>query len=297
MRLALWRELASLALALAALAGCDSGGAQASPAPAPSPAVTPTAAAPVVSSPPNPNGMPPGLPQLTAPVWNYKVVARLPHKTDAFTEGLLVSPQGTFFESTGQYGESSLREVEIKTGRVLRRVDLDKKYFGEGLSEVDGKLYQMTWQNHVGFIYQASDFKKLGDFKLDREGWGLTVTRQHQLIMSDGSNHLSYRNPKDFSQIKQVDVLEGGRPVVYINELEMFGDDVLANVWTTDYLAVIDPESGKVKAWIDLSGLLSGPERARADVLNGIAYDAKHKKLYVTGKYWPTVFEIEIQKS
>jgi glutamine cyclotransferase len=273
-------------------AGCQTVNAVASPTAAPTP---PPAAAPRYS-PDNPTGLPPGLSQLSAPIWNYKVTGRFPHDPHAFTEGLLVAPGGkTFYESVGQYGESDVREVDIATGKVLRQHRLDKSVFGEGLAELAGKLYQLSWQNHLGFIYSPRTLKPSGTFRYKGEGWGLTAYGKSQFLMSDGTSKLAIRD-QNFRLLKQVEVLDGVHPVTYVNELEMDGADLLANVWTTDYLAVIDPHSGKVKAWVDMRGLLSEQVRSQADVMNGIAYDPQRHKLYVTGKYWPTVFEIEIQK-
>jgi glutamine cyclotransferase len=229
------------------------------------------------------------------PVYGYRVVNEFPHDSQAFTQGLIVRG-GAFLESTGRVGTSSLRKVEIESGRVLRKVDLPPPIFAEGLTEFNGKLYQLSWQNQLGFIYDAFSFQKIDTFRYYGEGWGITHDST-RLIMSDGSDYLRILNPSTLKVDRTLAVVDVGRPVENLNELEWVDGEVWANVYQTSRIARIDPGSGLVKGWIDLSGILR-PEIAtgKEDVLNGIAYDAATRKIYVTGKLWPRVFEIELVK-
>lgn len=240
-------------------------------------------------------GPPSGLDHLTAPVWNYRIKNRYPHDPQAFTQGLLVGPDGDFYEGTGLNGHSELRRVDIPTGKVKTSSKLDSKYFGEGLALLHDKLVQLTWQSKVALLYDFKNFKPAGTWKYDGEGWGLT-TRGDQFLMSNGSSTLTWRDPKDFHATGSIKVTDGGKAVGLLNELEWIDGDIWANVWQSDYIAVIGPEDGKVKAWVDLRGLLSPAQLSKTDVLNGIAWDPKGKRLFITGKLWPTVFEVEIVK-
>jgi len=222
--------------------------------------------------------------------YGYEVVASYPHDRAAFTQGLLVRGDA-FYESTGRNGTSSLREVDPKTGTVRRRVDVPREFFAEGLAELDGKLYQLTWQHHRGFVYDLQSFEKLGEFAYEGEGWGLT-TDGKSLVMSDGSNVIRFLDPKTFAVTRTISVVHEGEPVTNLNELEIVEGELYANIWMTDDIVRIDPATGKILGWIDLSGLL--PPDPHANVLNGIAYDSTHKRLFVTGKLWPTLFEIRI---
>lgn len=226
---------------------------------------------------------------------HYEVVNTYPHSPDAYTQGLLVF-NDNLLESTGREGRSSLRRVELKTGKVLQQVDIPRPYFAEGLALLNGKLYQLTWHHGVGFIYDASTFDKLGDFSYSGEGWGLTSDGQH-LILSDGTNRLRFFEPEGFKLSRSVSVLDGGRPVTDINELEYVNGEIYANIWHEERVARIEPSTGRVLGWIDLSGLrrLSGV-RDEEGVLNGIAHDGASGKLYVTGKLWPKLFEIRIKQ-
>lgn len=226
--------------------------------------------------------------------YTYRVVNRFPHDTSAFTQGLLVH-DGRFLESTGRPGLSSLREVEIATGRIIRRYDLPAPYFAEGLALHDGRLYQLTWQNYMGFVYDLSSFRQLDTFRYYGEGWGLT-TDGAQLIMSDGTSQLRYMKPADMTLDHTIDVhLPDGRKVDSINELEWIEGELWGNVYLTDQIVRINPSTGVVLGIVDLTGILPQTERlGNEDVLNGIAYDSATKKIYVTGKLWPAVYEIEI---
>jgi glutamine cyclotransferase len=229
-----------------------------------------------------------------APVSGYEVVAEYPHDPSAFTQGLVIS-NGELFEGTGLEGESTLRKVDLESGNVLQIRELDEEYFGEGIAILNDRIYQLTWQSGVALVYDADTFELLETFSYDGEGWGLTTDGQ-RLIMSDGTDTLVFRDPETFDVTGQVDVRDSGIPVANLNELEYVEGEIWANVWQTDRVARIDPASGQVVGWIDLSGLLSEEEREAydVDVLNGIAYDSKSERIFVTGKLWPKLFEIEL---
>jgi glutamine cyclotransferase len=214
----------------------------------------------------------------------------LPHDPTAFTQGL-VWHSGRLLESTGLSGRSSLREVEPKTGKVRRRVDLERRYFGEGLARVGDRLFQLTWQDGVAFVYDHFTFTETARFAYEGEGWGLCYDGS-DLVMSDGSSTLVFRDPATFEVRRSVTVRLRGQPLARVNELECVGGSVYANVWMTDEIVVIDAKDGTVTAVIDASGLLSPVERARADVLNGIAHDPKSGDFYITGKLWPKLFRV-----
>ncbi len=220
-----------------------------------------------------------------------QVLAVLPHDPSAFTQGLLFH-EGRLYESTGRYGSSSLREVERATGQVVRAVDLASNYFGEGLTLVGDRLIQPTWLEHVAFVYDRATFSPLGQFTYPTEGWGICYDGT-QLVMSDGSNTLTLRDPGTFAVTRQIGVTLNGLPQAQLNELECVGDHVFANVWLTDTILRIDPRTGIVTAVIDASGLLSPGERAGTDVLNGIAYDGSRRTFLITGKLWPKLFEVQ----
>ena len=223
----------------------------------------------------------------------YVIVDRFPHDPAAFTQGL-VYVDGIFYEGTGLYGRSTLRTVDPETGAVLRGASLPEQYFGEGITLFDGKLYQLTWKSQTGFILDPDTFELLDTFTYPSEGWGLTHDGT-SLIMSDGTNQLTFLDPETLTQTGRIEVFDGETPIVALNELEYINGQVYANIWQTDDIAVIDPETGLVLAWIDLSGLLSPEEKTQSvDVLNGIAYDAEADRLFVTGKLWPALFEIDL---
>jgi glutamine cyclotransferase len=226
---------------------------------------------------------------------NFEVVNVFPHDRGAYTQGL-VFQNGSLIESTGEVGRSSLRLVEAPTGNILRRVTVPTPYFAEGITELNGKIYQLTWQHQTGFIYDTTTFQKLGEFKYYGEGWGLTDA-DGMLILSDGSSQLRFLDPETFQVKKTLKVLDHGAPVPRLNELEYMNGEILANVWHQDRIARIDPQTGQVRSWIILNGLLSPGEVTDEEaVLNGIAYDEQSKRLFVTGKMWPKMFEIRIKE-
>jgi glutamine cyclotransferase len=227
-------------------------------------------------------------PTVPAPVYTYRVVGTYPHDPAAFTEGLVYT-DGIFYEGTGLYGHSSLRRVDPRTGQVLQSVDLADKYFGEGVAMVDDTLIQLTWHERTAFTYDRHSFVATGQLTYSTEGWGLTYDGR-RLIMSDGSNTLRFRDPLTFEETGRVEVFDGQTPVSLLNELEFIGGEVYANVWLTDRIARIDPQTGRLIAWIDLTGL----KPPQTDELNGIAYDAVQDRLFVTGKLWPYLYEIEL---
>jgi glutaminyl-peptide cyclotransferase len=220
----------------------------------------------------------------------YTIVHTYPHDREAFTQGLLYH-DGFLYEATGLEGKSSLRKVELTTGKVLQRVDLPSAYFGEGLALWKDKLIQLTWKSKIGFVYDRATFRQVRTFNYSREGWGITQDGK-RLIMSDGTSTLYFWDPETFKEIGHLDVVDKGKPVPQLNELEYVRGEIYANVWMTDRIARISPATGHVLGWIDLPGLLTPAERAETDVLNGIAYDAKQNRLFVTGKKWPKLFEI-----
>ena len=235
----------------------------------------------------------PDTPRAT-PVHGYRVVKTFPHDRGAFIQGL-VYLDGVFYESTGLYEQSTLRKVAIETGEVLQRIDLPDKFFGEGLVDWDGTLVQLTWTTGVAFVYDRASFRKLSEHAYTGEGWGLTKTGTH-LVMSDGTPTIRLLDPKTFAVSSRVQVHDENGPVAALNELEMVKGTLFANVWGTDRIAMIDLASGRVTGWLDLTGLLPVAERGRVDVTNGIAYDAAGDRLFVTGKWWPHVYQIEIVK-
>jgi glutaminyl-peptide cyclotransferase len=224
-----------------------------------------------------------------------EVVRALPHDPRAFTQGLLISG-GAFYESTGMEGESSVRHVDIESGKVLRRIDLDKTYFGEGLARVDDRLIQLTWQSGKAFVYGLMDFRKVGEHAYQGEGWGLCYDGKN-LVMSDGSDRLLFRDPQSFAVVRELRVVHTGKPLRDLNELECVDKTVYANVWRTEKIVAIDRDSGQVSAEIDASGLLTPAEDEGTDVMNGIAYDKRSGHFYVTGKWWPKVFEVRFVDS
>ena len=237
--------------------------------------------------------------QLTVPGrvlnYTYEVVNTFPHDPAAFTQGL-VFYQGALYESTGLNGASSLRKVELETGRVLKKLDIPAQYFAEGLALFNGRLLQLTWQNQVGFVYDQESFQQLSTFNYTGEGWGLAHDGQ-SLILSDGSSRIRFLDPNSFQVQRALNVTDRGQAVFRLNELEYVNGEIFANVWFTDRIARINPQSGVVTGWVELTGLLAPQDtnNGRADVLNGIAYDAAADRLFVTGKLWPKLFEIRLK--
>ena len=229
----------------------------------------------------------------SAPVFGYRIVHAYPHDPAAFTQGLFYL-DGFLYEGTGLYGSSTLRRVKLETGEVIERHDLPAQYFGEGIVNWGPLIVQLTWQNGAGLVYRRMGFQFEKSFSYAGEGWGLTQDGQH-LIESDGSSSLRYWDPATFHEIRRLAVVDNGAPVEKLNELEFVRGEIYANVWQTDRIARISPATGRVTSWIDLVGLLSVADRTgRVDVLNGIAYDAQHDRLFVTGKLWPKLFEIKV---
>ncbi len=229
------------------------------------------------------------------PIYGYEVVHAFPHDPGAYTQGL-VFQGGKLLESTGQVGHSSLRRVELETGKVLHKVDVGAPYFAEGITLLKGKIYQLTWQHQVGFIYDAWTLEKLGEFHYQGEGWGLANDGQ-SLILSDGSNRIRFLDPANFEVRKTIAVVDGRAPVNELNELEYIKGEIYANIWHADHIARIDPRTGAVIGWIELAGLLARGEVSDEEaVLNGIAYDETNGRLFVTGKLWPKVFEIHLTR-
>jgi glutamine cyclotransferase len=233
-------------------------------------------------------------PKAEFPMYAYQVVNSWPHDRGAFTQGL-VYLDGELLESTGLNGRSSLRRVELQTGKVLQQVNVPFEYFAEGLALLKGKLFQLTWQNHKGFVYDLNSLKLEKEFSYEGEGWGLTSDGQN-LIMSDGTSRIRFLDPMTSEVKRTINVLARGQPVNALNELEYIKGEIFGNVWGTDFVVRIDPATGKVIGVIDFSGLLSPQDRGPdTDVLNGIAYDDSGDRLFITGKCWPKVFEIKLR--
>ena len=228
------------------------------------------------------------------PLYGYRVVNVYPHDAGAFTQGLQYL-DGYFYEGTGLNGRSSIRKVTLETGKVLQQRTVPGEFFGEGITVWKNDLFELTWQSHVAFVYDRATFEPKKRFTYPGEGWGLTSDGTN-LVMSDGTDELRVLDPVTFAEKRRIKVTAGGIALRNLNELEYMKGDILANIWMTDYVARVAPDSGRVTAYIDLRGLLTATERANTDVLNGIAYDAKQDRLFVTGKLWPKLFEIKLVK-
>lgn len=316
----LFQPLFHLLFALVLLAGCG-GTQEIPPTPQPSPTPAQSTPLPTLSPTPLPAGVAPTPPAGQSPLatplspmptgqsqpplatpaapaaepqrFTYRVVARYPHDPGAFTQGLLYA-DGYLYESTGRRGQSTLRRVDLVSGEVVQMVRLGDQYFGEGLALWQDRFYQLTWTSNVGFVYDRESLAEIGRFTYPTEGWGLTHDGRH-LILSDGSDLLYFYEPEGFELAHTLAVRLGDRPLLRLNELEYIRGEVYANVWGEDFIVAIDPHSGQVTRWIDLSDLLPPEERAEPGaVLNGIAYDAVGERLFVTGKLWPTLFWIEL---
>ena len=276
----------TVGLVLLHLTACDRGGqAQAADAnPSNSAAATqPAPQPPVTNSAPD-----------VYPIYTYEVVKVRPHDRGAFTQGL-VFLDGVLYESTGLNAESSLRKVDLDTGKVLKNVDVPAQFFAEGLAVLNGKMFQLTWQNNKCFVYNLTNFEKMGEFTYPGEGWGL-ATDGSRLIMSDGTDQIRFLDPATFEEKGRISVRAHGQPVNRLNELEYINGEIYANVWTTDYVVRIDPATGRVVGVIDFTGLLAPEDRDQTtDVLNGIAYDAAGDRLFITGKHWPKLFEVRLK--
>ncbi len=226
--------------------------------------------------------------------WKYRVIRSYPHDKEAYTQGFFYH-KGYFYEGTGQETRSSLREVEPETGRIRRQLNLSSNLFGEGITMVGDLIYQVTWQNKVGFVYRMDSFTQLRKIYYQTEGWGLT-TAGDRIIMSDGTNNLYFIEPEMFTTVSQIEVYDNSEAIDSLNELEFVEGEIWANIWLTDKIARIDPASGRVLGYIDLTGLLVKDQRDKPGELNGIAYDPATKRIFVTGKNWPLVFEIGLTK-
>ena len=224
----------------------------------------------------------------------YTIHRIFPHDTEAFTQGLAVV-DGKLIESTGQYGTSWIAEVDIVTGTQDKKVVLDKEYFGEGVTVLNDKVYQLTWKNKIGFIYQFRTYERIGEFKYDREGWGITHDNVN-LIVSDGTDLLYFLDTLSLKAIKTLKVTEKGKPVDHLNELEFIEGYIYANKWQTNYIMKIDPSTGEVVGRLDLNKVAEAvyPGNPNADVLNGIAYEPRSKMILVTGKLWPAMVAIKL---
>jgi glutaminyl-peptide cyclotransferase len=229
------------------------------------------------------------------PVLGYKVIAEFPHSTESYTEGLFYL-DGLFYEGTGIAGHSSLLVIQPETGKPVQKRDLPPQYFGEGIIDWGPNVYQWTWQSHICFVYDRFSLRPVKEFTYTGEGWGMTRTAK-ELITSDGSAVLRFRDPSTFRETHHITVRDGGATVDQLNELEFIKGEIYANVWHSNRIARINPRTGSVIAWIDLSGLLPADQMVNEEsVLNGIAWDAKGERLFVTGKQWPKIFEIRVVK-
>jgi glutamine cyclotransferase len=229
--------------------------------------------------------------QSTTLHYTYSIVNVYPHDSNAFTEGL-VYDNGSLYESTGLYGNSTLRRVDLETGEVLQVHALQPQLFGEGITIVGNKIIQLTWQSHIGFVYDKNSFALLQEFNYSTEGWGIAFDGTH-LIMSDGTANLYFLDPETFQKVGQIQVHDDA-PVTELNELEYIQGEIYANIWTEQRIAIINPQTGEVNAWINLTGLYNPPDQDQNSVLNGIAYDATGNRLFVTGKMWPELYEIKL---
>jgi glutamine cyclotransferase len=225
-------------------------------------------------------------------VAGFEVVAVYPHDPNAFTQGLAIEG-GQLYEGTGLYGQSTIRKVDLTTGRVEKQRPINPMYFGEGIAILGGHLYELTWQNGVGIVYDLATFNQQRTFQYAGEGWGLTQDGK-QLILSDGSSKLKFLDPQTFAVVREIDVRDHGAPVTKLNELEYVDGEIWSNVWYDDRIARISPATGEVLGWVDLSALYPKSARGSEAVLNGIAYDAAAKRLFVTGKNWPQLYEIRV---
>jgi len=268
------RRRALLTVVMLALAACGKSAADKAPSVPPLPVESP--ASPAIVN------------------YTYEVIATWPHDRRAFTQGL-VYRNGSFLESTGLNGQSTLREDDPKTGRVLKQISVAPEFFAEGLAVIGDRAYQLTWQNGKGFVYDADTFRFIRDFAYEGEGWGL-ATDGRSLILSDGTNRIRWLDPATFQVIRTIDVVADGKPVVRLNELEWINGEIFSNVWQTDHVVRIDPATGRVRGVIDFSGLLGPQDRGPdTDVLNGIAYDVANDRLFITGKRWPKIFEVRLK--
>jgi glutamine cyclotransferase len=227
------------------------------------------------------------------PLLSAKILKTYPHDPHAFTQGLEYF-DGFLYESTGETGQSSLRKVDLESGKVLQKTDLASEYFGEGLTIFRGKIYQLTWLSKIGFVYDVKSFRKLRDFHYYGEGWGLAHDESN-LILSDGTNTLRFLDPETFAVVRTLEVYAGAEAVTNLNELECIGNDIYSNVWHANRIARIDARTGQVRDWIDFSALAAREQKEPEGVLNGIAFDPARHRFFVTGKDWAHLFEVQIE--
>jgi glutaminyl-peptide cyclotransferase len=228
-----------------------------------------------------------------APVAGYKVIATYPHSTTSYTEGFFYL-DGLFYEGTGIEGRSAVLAIQPETGKVMQRRDLPSEYFGEGIIDWGPNLYEWTWQSHICFVYDRFSLRPVKQFTYTGEGWGMTRTAT-EIITSDGTDTLRFRDPATFKETRHIAVKDGDKAIGQLNELEYIKGEIYANVWHSERIARISPRDGHVISWIDLTGILPADQKVDAEsVLNGIAYDAKRDRLFVTGKQWPKIFEIKV---
>jgi len=228
-----------------------------------------------------------------APVSGYRVVAKFPHSVKSYTEGFFYL-NGRFYEGTGLNGHSAVMAIQPETGKVLQRLQLPGEYFGEGIIDWGPYIYEWTWQSHVCFVYDRHTLRLVKQFAYEGEGWGMTRTTK-ELVTSDGTATLRFRDPATFQETRHITVYDGAKAIDLLNELEYVKGEIYANVWHSDRIARISPRDGQVIGWIDLTGLLPARDKVNGEsVLNGIAYDRQHDRLFVTGKQWPAIFEIKI---
>jgi glutamine cyclotransferase len=233
------------------------------------------------------------LPATAAPTYGCKVVAKYPHLTSSYTEGFFFL-NGQFYEGTGLTGRSAILVLDPATGKPTQRRDLPPPYFGEGIVDWGPNLYEWTWKSHICFVFDRFSLRPVKQFPYTGEGWGMTRTAS-EIITSDGSAALRFRNPATFQETRHILVKDAGKPIQNLNELEFIHGEIYANIWHSDRIARISPRDGRVLAWIDLTGILPGSQRIDDEsVLNGIAFDAQHDRIFVTGKQWPTIFAIKV---
>jgi glutamine cyclotransferase len=230
--------------------------------------------------------------QAATPTWGFRIAATYPHDPRAFTQGLIWR-DGHLYESTGQLGYSTIRQVRLEDGRVLQSVDLPQGQFGEGIVDWGDQIVNLSWQNGIGYRWDRRTLRRLGEWRYTGEGWGLTRS-DGEIIMSDGTHELRFLDPATLNERRRIQVTDQGVPVPRLNELEWVNGEIFANVWLTPMIARIDPASGRVTGWIDLTALAIQNGRDRDSVLNGIAYDRERDRLFVTGKYWSNLYEIDL---
>ncbi|NMC33918.1 MAG: glutaminyl-peptide cyclotransferase [Veillonellaceae bacterium] len=226
------------------------------------------------------------------PICGFEVIHTYPHDNSAFTQGLAYDG-GVLYEGTGKFGQSTLRRVDLKSGRVLQQTRLNGTFFGEGVAVCKDRLVQLTWKSGIGLVYDKQNLTQIGEFRYPTEGWGITSDGE-RLIMSDGTDTLHFLDPETFEELGQIKVKAAGVPVQGLNELEYIKGEIYANLWPTNWIAIISPQTGEVLRTVNLSGILQRKDARGVDVLNGIAYDPEGDRLFVTGKLWPKLFQIEL---